>query len=155
MFCTPPPPLWAVRTTTTWTWWPAACRPKATGPSWRRRCAGCQRRCCRRGKTGGGAGRLAEFLAGVRRTSIEAGRYKAGWMRLSTGGRKRRAAAVAAGPGTGGELRRGGRQRWPGTGRPRGGCPPVTFWRGVSLLLPLVDCRVPIDGDGSDAGDKK
>jgi hypothetical protein len=26
---------------------------------------------------------------GVRRTKIEAGRYKAGWMRLSAGGRKR------------------------------------------------------------------
>jgi hypothetical protein len=30
------------------------------------------------GGSGGGAGRIAEFLAGVRRTSIEAGRYKAG-----------------------------------------------------------------------------
>ncbi len=47
----------------------------------------------------GGAGRLTEFLAGVRR--IEAGRYKVGWTRLSAGGRKRRAAAVAAGPGKG------------------------------------------------------
>ena len=55
-----------------------------------------------RGRRGEGAGRLAEFLAGVRRTSIEAGRYKAGWWtRLSAGRRKRRAAAVAAGPGTG------------------------------------------------------
>ena len=33
-----------------------------------------------------------EFLAGVRRTKIEAGRYKAGWTRLSTGGMKRRVA---------------------------------------------------------------
>ena len=49
----------------------------------------------------GGAGWLAEFLAGVRRKSIEAGRYKAGWRRLSVGRRKRRAAVVAAGPGTG------------------------------------------------------
>ena len=40
------------------------------------------------GRRGGGAGRLAEFLAGKRRTSIEAGRYKAGWTRLSTGGRR-------------------------------------------------------------------
>ena len=37
--------------------------------------------------------RLAEFLAGVRRTKIEARRYKAGWARLSAGGRKRRATA--------------------------------------------------------------
>ncbi len=49
----------------------------------------------------GGVGSLAEFLAGVRRTVIEAGRYKVGWTRLSEGGRKRSAAAVAAGPGTG------------------------------------------------------
>jgi hypothetical protein len=40
------------------------------------------------GRRGVGAGRLAEFLAGKRRTSIEAGRYKAGWTRLSTGGRR-------------------------------------------------------------------
>ncbi len=42
-----------------------------------------------------------EFLAGVRMMSIETGRYKTGWTRLSAGGRKRRAAAVTAGPGTG------------------------------------------------------
>jgi hypothetical protein len=41
--------------------------------------------------------RLAGFLARVRRMKIEAGRYKAGWMRLSTGGRKRGAAASVAG----------------------------------------------------------
>ncbi len=35
------------------------------------------------GGCGGGAGRLAEFLAGVRRTSIEAGRYKAGWTAMA------------------------------------------------------------------------
>ena len=56
-------------------------------------------------------------------------------------------------PGAGGKLGRGGRRRWPGTGRPRGGCPPIAFWRGGSLLPPLVDCRVPIVGDGSDGGD--
>ncbi len=97
---------------------------------------------------GGGAGRLAEFLAGVRRTRIEAGRYKAGWRgtRLSTGGRKGRAAASVAGPpvpGAGGELGRGGRRRWrwrwPGTGRPCCGCPPVAFQRGVS---PPATCQL-------------
>ncbi len=41
------------------------------------------------------------FLAGVRRTKIEAGRYKAGWMKLSAGGRKRGAAALVAGTRTG------------------------------------------------------
>jgi len=53
------------------------------------------------GETGEGARRLAEALAGVRRTSIEAGGYKAGWMRLSAGGSKRRVKALAAGTGTG------------------------------------------------------
>ena len=56
-------------------------------------------------------------------------------------------------PGAGGELGRGGRRRWPRTGRPRGGCPSVAFRRGGSLLPPLVDCRVPVDDDGSDGGD--
>jgi hypothetical protein len=56
-------------------------------------------------------------------------------------------------PGAGDELGRGGRRRWPGTGRLRGGCPPVAFRRGGSLLPPLVDCRLPVDGDGSDGGD--
>jgi hypothetical protein len=41
--------------------------------------------------------RLAEALAGVRRTSIEAGRFKAGWTRLSAGGRKRRAKGESVG----------------------------------------------------------
>jgi hypothetical protein len=40
-----------------------------------RRCAGRRHRCCRWGETGEGARRLEEALAGVRRTSIEAGRY--------------------------------------------------------------------------------
>ena len=70
-------------------------------PSWLRRCAGHRHRCCRWGETGEGARRLAEALAGVRRTSIEDGRYKAGWTRLSAGGRKRRTKALAAGTGTG------------------------------------------------------
>jgi hypothetical protein len=63
------------------------------------------------------ARRLAEFLAGVRWTKIEAGRYKkAGWTRLSAGGRKRRATSSVVKtqtgrvPGAGGELGRGGRQ---------------------------------------------
>ena len=55
-------------------------------------------------------------------------------------------------PGAGGELGRGGRRRWPGTGRPRGECPPITFWRGGSLLSPLVDFHVPVDSDGSNGG---
>ena len=50
------------------------------------------------GRRGGGAGRLTEFLAGVGRMSIKARRYKAGWTRLSAGGRKRRVPALAAGP---------------------------------------------------------
>jgi hypothetical protein len=97
------------------------------------------------GGDGGGAGRLAEFLAGVRRTSIEAGRYKAGWTRLSAGERKRRAAAVAAGPGT------GFRGDWKTVWR----MPPRHVLERGALLPPLVDCRVPIDGDGSNGGDWK
>ncbi len=48
---------------------------------------------------------LVGFLVGVRRMKIEAGRYKAGWMRLSAGGRKRRAAALVAGTRTGSQGR--------------------------------------------------
>ena len=47
----------------------------------------------------GGGEKAHGALAGVRRTSIEAGRYKVGWTRLSAGGRKRRAKASAAGTG--------------------------------------------------------
>jgi len=56
-------------------------------------------------------------------------------------------------PRAGGELGSGGRRRWPGNGRLHGGCPPIAFRRGRSLLPPLVDCRVPVDGDGSNGGD--
>jgi hypothetical protein len=58
---------------------------------------------------GGAVRRLVGFLAGVRRTKIEAGRYKAGWMRLSAGGRKRGVAASVAGTRRG--PRGGGRAR--------------------------------------------
>jgi hypothetical protein len=67
-------------------------------------------------RRGGAARRLAEFLARERKMKIEAGRYKAGWTRLSAGGRKRRATAsvvetrTGGVPGAGGELGRGGRQ---------------------------------------------
>ena len=58
-------------------------------------------------REGGAARRLAEFLAGVRRTKIEDGMHKdkAGCMRLSAGGRKRGAAALVAGT-------RAGSQGW-------------------------------------------
>jgi len=77
---------------------------------------------------GGAARRLAGFLAGVRRTKIEAGKYKVGWMKLSAGGRKRGGGSVGGRapygvPGVGGELGRGGRRQRPGTGLPRGRCP--------------------------------
>jgi len=95
----------------------------------------------------------------VRRTKIEAGRYKAGWMRLSVGGRKRGAAALVAGT-------RAGSQGWgacsgvagDGDGRGPDDCaadaPPVAFRRGGSLLPPHVDRRGLMDGDGSSGGDK-
>jgi hypothetical protein len=83
--------------------------------------------------------RLAGFLAGVRRTKIEAGRYKAGWMRLSAGGRT----------GMAGE----GDDR--GTDDRTADAPPVAFWRGGSLLPPPVDRLGPVYGDGLNGGDKK
>jgi hypothetical protein len=67
----------------------------------------------RRGK-GGAARRLAEFLAGVRRTKIKAGRYTVGWTRLNAGGRSEEEGDSVGGrdpdgvPGAGGELGRGG-----------------------------------------------
>ena len=80
-------------------------------------------------REGGAARRLAGFLAGVRRTKIEAGRYKAGWMRLSAGGRKRGAgegvSSGVAGDGDG----RGPDDRW-------ADAPPSRFRGGVSLLAP-------------------
>ena len=81
---------------------------------------------------------------------MEAGRYKVGWTEEGGSGGGWARDGV---PGAGGELERGGRRRWPRTGRPRGGCSPIAFRRGGSLLLPLVDCRVSGDGDGSDGGD--
>ncbi len=69
--------------------------------------------------------------------------------------------ASAAGPGTG-SLRRGASSYAAGDGDGRGpgdraadarrshvgeGC--------LTLLPPLVDCCVPVDGDGSNGGDKK
>jgi len=98
-------------------------------------------------------------LVGVRRTKIEAGRYKAGWMRLSAGGRKRGAAALVAGTRT-------GSQGWgvssgvAGDGGGRGtddrvtDAPPVAFRRGGSILPPPVNRRGPVDGDGKNGGDK-
>ena len=151
MFCTPPPPppLWVVGTTDM-DWVARGLLSYGNGSIVASTLRWSSVLLSPSGGDRGGAGWLAEFLAGVRRTSIEAGRYKAGWTRLSAGGRKRRAAALAAGPpvlGVGGELGCGRRQRWPGTGQPRGGCPPVAFLRGGSLL---VDRCVPIDDDGLD-----
>ena len=79
--------------------------------------------------------RLAGFLAGVRRTKIEAGRSQAGWMRLSAGGRKRVAAAPVAGTCTGSQGK-GMSSGVAGDGDGRGpedrvaDAPPVTFQRG-------------------------
>ena len=88
-------------------------------------------------REGGAARRLAGFLAGVRRTKIEAGRYKykAGWMRLSAGGRKRVAAAPVAGTRTGSQGK-GMSSGVAGDGDGRGpddrvaDAPPLTFQRG-------------------------
>ena len=85
---------------------------------------------------------------------IEAGRYRVGWTRLSTGRRKRRAAALAAGTGMG-SLGWGVGLGVVGNGDGRG--PDATLSRfgggGGSFLLPPVNCCEPVDGDGSDRGD--
>jgi len=113
-------------------------------PSWLRRCAG-HRDCCCHGeeREGGAVRRLAEFLAGVRRTKIKAGRYKAGWMRLSTGGRKRRVAASVVGTRTQMGTRGGGRAwAWRATVTAgdrmtaRWMPPPLHFGKGGSFLPP-------------------
>jgi hypothetical protein len=91
---------------------------------------------------------------------IEAGRYKAGWMRLSVGGRKRWAAASVAGTRAGSQGR-GASLGVAGDGDGRGpddraaDAPPVTFRMGGSLFPSPVDRRGPVDGDGSNGGDKK
>ena len=99
------------------------------------------------------------FLAGVRRTKIEAGRYKAGWMKLSAGRRKRGAAASVAGTRTG--PRGGGASSGmagDGDGRgpdDRAADSPHRVSEGGYLLQPPVDRHRPVDGDGSNSGDKK
>ena len=96
----------------------------------------------------------------MRRTKIEDGRYKAGWMRLSAGGRKRWAAALVAGTRTGSQGR-GASLGVAGDGDGRGpddlaaDAPPITFRRGGSLFPPPVDRREAVVGNGSNGGDKK
>jgi len=81
-------------------------------------------------------------------------------MRLSAGGRKRGAAALVVGTRTGSQGR-GASSGVAGNGDGRGtddrtaDAPPIAFWRGGSLLPPPVDRRGPVDGDGSNGGDKK
>jgi hypothetical protein len=109
----------------------------------------------------GGAGRLAEFLVGVRRTSLEARRYRVGWTRLGAGGRKRRVAAVAAGPRTG-SLGQGVSSGVAGDGDGRG----LDDWtttrrmpprhvseRGVSPPATCRSSRPVTERDGSEGGD--
>jgi hypothetical protein len=93
---------------------------------------------------GGAARRLEGFLVGVRRTKIEAGRYKAGWMRLSAGGRKRGTAASVArtrmgsqGPGASSCVAGDGDCRGPDDRA--ADAPSVTFSRGgFSSRPPLI-----------------
>ena len=111
------------------------------------------------GEKGGGARRLAELLAGVWSTMIEAGRYRAGWTRLSAGRRKRRAAASAAGTGMG-SLGHGASSSAAGDGDGQGlddrsvDATLLRFGGGMGSLLPHpVNCRGPVDGNGSDRGE--
>ena len=111
------------------------------------------------GQKGGGARRLAELLAGVWSTMIEAGRYRAGWTRLSAGRRKRRAATLAV------ETRMGSRGRGASSGAADDGdgrgpddrsvdATLSRFGGGMGSLLPHpVNCRGPVDGNGSDRGE--
>ena len=105
------------------------------------------------GRRRGVAGRLAEFLAGVRRMSIEARRYKAGWRwtRLSTAGgrgwrQRRRLGRRSRGRGTSSGVAGDGDGRGLDEDDHSADAPPSHF-RGGSLLPPLVN--VPVDGDGS------
>jgi len=98
--------------------------------------------------------RLAGFLVGVRRTKIEAGRYKAGWMRHSAGGRKRGAAVLVAGTRTGSHGWgassgvAGDGDGW-GPDDRAADAPPRPGSEGGSLLPPPVVRPGPVDGDGS------
>jgi len=96
----------------------------------------------------------------VRRTKIKVGRYKAGWMRLSAGGRKRGVAALVAGTckgsqGWGASSGMAGDGDGWGLDDRAADAPPIPFRRGGSLLPPPVVRRGPVDDDGSNGGDKK
>jgi hypothetical protein len=113
----------------------------------------------RRGR-GGAARRLAGFLAGVRRTKIEAGRYTAGWTRLNAGGRRRRATASVVETRTGSQGRgaslgmAGGSDSW-GPDDRAVDAPPIMFRKGGGFLPPHIDRRGPVDGNDLDGEDKK
>jgi hypothetical protein len=123
----PPPVVGGVDNNLTWTGWPAACSPPATGPSWRQRCAGRRRRCRRRGETRGG-GREARGIPGRGEEDGYGGRKVQGG--VDRGGRQRWRLGPGRGPGGRGRARARRATRWPRTGRPCGGCPPVAFQRG-------------------------
>ncbi len=84
---------------------------------------------------------LAEFLVGVRRTKIEAGRYTAGWTRLNAGGRRRRVRALVVETRTGSQGR-GASLGVAGDSDSRGldnraaDAPPSRFGRGGSSSRP-------------------
>jgi hypothetical protein len=148
VFCTPPPPpLWVVWMTMTWTGWPAACSPPVTGSLWRRRCAGRRRHCRRRGETGGG--REARGIPGRGEEDGYRGRKLQGGMDEAQRGWEEEEGGSDGGwardgvLGAGGELGHSGRRRWPRTGRQRGGCPLVTFWRGGLSSRPLSIVAYP------------
>jgi hypothetical protein len=96
--------------------------------------------------------RIAEFLAGVRRTKIEARRYKAGWARLSAGGRKRRATAPVVETRTGSQGHgvslgvAGDSDGW-GPDDRTSDAPPDAFQKVWVFLMPPVDRRGPVDGN--------
>ena len=117
-----------------------ACRPPATGPSRRQRCAGCRRCCGRRAEGGGGEEARGTPGGGVeyndRGRKVQGGVDEAQrWQEEEEGGNVGGRDQDGV-PGAGSELGRGGRWRRPGTGRPLGGCHPVAFWRGHGVSSP-------------------
>ncbi len=89
---------------------------------------------------------------GVRRTKIEARRYKAGWTRLSAGGTKRRATALVVETRTGSQEHgaslgvAGNSDGW-GPDDRASDAPPVMFQKVGVFLPPPVDRRGPVDGN--------
>ena len=106
-----------------------------------------------------------EFLVGVRRTKIEAGRYTAEWTRLNAGGRRRRVRALVVETRTGSQGRGaslgvvGDSDGWGPDDRASDAPPFRVLERGgLSSRPPLIVADPWTNGSGqhgSNGGDKK